>query len=120
MELVLRDSRDYPIFVAEITELDWYCVTFKVFSVSAWFPDENGKYTYDKLEEEYYRPYLSAYIKWDGCSHVDFGEPENKGRDGYLHLCGVDAWKEHVGLMEWLYKEASRLIENFDRSEFWE
>lgn len=31
------------------------------------------------------QPYLTGFIKGDGCSHFYFGE------DGYLHLCGLDS-----------------------------
>jgi hypothetical protein len=31
-----------------------------------------------------------GWAKWDGCSHFTFGE----GRQGYLHVCGIDGWDE--------------------------
>lgn len=67
--------------------------------------------------------YCTAYMKWDGCCHVWFGEEEGEGdkkqQDGYLHLCGKHSWKQHIAMMEWLYKLASELIIRFDDSERW-
>lgn len=44
------------------------------------------------------QPYLTGFIKWDGCSHFYFGE------DGYLHLCGLEN-------IEKLQKVLSKLID---------
>lgn len=56
-----------------------------------------------------FEPYLDCLIKWDGCSHVWFGEPTSEGdRTGYLHLCGADDFRKHVALMTELYALAFR------------
>jgi hypothetical protein len=53
--------------------------------------------------------YMSFYIKWDGCSHVWFGEPEDPDdphdspRDGYLHLCGKHCWQDHIRVLNHLW-----------------
>lgn len=31
---------------------------------------------------------VAGWVKWDGCSHLIFGEE----RQGYLHLCGIEGW----------------------------
>ena len=67
------------------------------------------------LDIEEAQPYLIATIKWDSCSHFDFGE------GGYLHLCGVDAFKDHIKLLEFLYKRAFELMgRNPEPDEEWE
>ncbi len=48
-------------------------------------------------------PYMTAHIKYDGCSNVDFC-PEG------LHLCGVGSWQDHIQLMEHVYKFAFQLM----------
>jgi len=75
--------------------------TAKVDAVVAW--DEDG----GAHEHE---PYLECMIKWDSCSHIHFGEPEGNpgGRNGYLHFCGVDDFKNHALLLEALYRMAFR------------
>ena len=62
-------------------------------------------------------PYLDCTIKWDGCSHFRFGDEKEK--DGYLHLCGAFCFKNHMALMEWLYKKAEYLM-NQDTVDKWE
>lgn len=52
-------------------------------------------------------PYLSTYMKWDSCMHVYFKEI---GEDGYLHLCGVDAFKAHCALLRRLYVKAFEVM----------
>lgn len=44
------------------------------------------------------QPYLTGWIKWDGCSHFYFGD------NGYLHLCGLDT-------IEKLQKVLQKLID---------
>jgi len=48
-------------------------------------------------------PQVHGRVKWDGCSHVYFGNAEAKGEspDGYLHLCGKSHW-------EWLQAVLAR------------
>lgn len=48
--------------------------------------------------------YLTVSIKWDSCSHFDFG------KEGYIHFCGVSAYKNHCKLLEFLYKRAFELM----------
>lgn len=51
-----------------------------------------------------YEKYLHGMIKWDSCSHLYFGMDEE--RDGYLHLCGVRSFRDHVALLKFLYELA--------------
>lgn len=72
--------------------------TARVEEVTSW--DTKSKEAVD-LE-----PYIpSLMIKWDSCSHFNFGT-----ENGYLHLCGVKDFKKHVMLMEWLYKAAFEVM----------
>ena len=61
------------------------------------------------LEKE---KYIRGTIKWDGCSHVNFGD---KGDDGYLHLCGKQYWVLHNKLMEHIYDVATKNMKNYDK-----
>ncbi len=47
--------------------------------------------------------YVSGYIKWDGCSQMDWG-PECS------HFCGADAFKKHIALLKHLYLRAPELM----------
>ncbi len=46
-------------------------------------------------------------IKWDSCSHLNFGADGDKG---YLHFCGVTHFRRHAALMETLYRMAFRAM----------
>lgn len=45
--------------------------------------------------------YLSGYIKWDACSHLEIGE---------THYCGVHSFQNHAKLMEYLYRRSRVLM----------
>ena len=99
-------------FVMEDLKLDEYTYTFKVYEVVSWNSGEQGD---DPSEIEEY--IYDGIIKWDGCSHINFGESDNQG---YLHLCGAHYWKQHNLMMEALYKLASEVIAEFDKEgESW-
>jgi hypothetical protein len=37
----------------------------------------------------------SGWIKWDGCSHLTWGErAQGEPTNGYIHVCGADAWAD--------------------------
>lgn len=51
-----------------------------------------------------FEPFLKIMIKWDGCSHVWYGN----GVTNYVHLCGVADFVKHARLMKELYELAFR------------
>lgn len=65
--------------------------------VTGWDPD-------DALRSVEWEPYASVIIKWDSCSHLTFGDGDQ------MHLCGVQYFKQHVMLMEWLYRKAFEMM----------
>lgn len=106
----LTEEDGYVTFIAEVIDKDEYHVNITLNEVTSWQMDK----TVGETEQ-----YLQAYIKWDGCSHVCFGENENDSQatTGYLHLCGALYWKRHATVMLWLYELASRLITHFEEDE---
>lgn len=48
-------------------------------------------------------PYLTGYIKWDGCSELNIGCP---------HWCGPDDYRKHFRLLEALYRRAQELMKS--------
>ena len=71
---------------------------FTVLEISG--EDEKGKYyeikNADSSDDTTYnrdnaQPLITGFIKWDGCSHINFGN------EGYIHLCGGSDW---IMLME--------------------
>ena len=67
-------------------EQECYSLDFTVYSVEGWTGDENDE-TFTETDPDLYELLFTATVKWDGCSHVNFGD------DGYLHLCGGPFWK---------------------------
>ena len=85
-----------------------YRMEFEIYEVCSWECDDDNTPAETEL-------YLEGTIKWDGCSHVWFGEKdENDNRDGYLHLCGKTYWKRHAELMLKVYELAERTITGYD------
>ena len=68
-------------FIAEIRELTDYHMTIDVYQITAQDEDFN-----DYIEDG--ERYMSAYIKWDGCSSITFDDP--------LHLCGKHSWEKEI------------------------
>lgn len=77
---------------------DTYYAEFVVKEIVAWNLDGEPL----RCEE-----YLECLIKWDSCSHFWFGDGDD---DGYLHLCGVGDFINHVKLVRWLYNKAFELM----------
>ena len=85
-----------------------YRMEFEVYEVSGWECDEEHTPAETEL-------YLEGSIKWDGCSHVWFGEKDENGKqEGYLHLCGKTYWARHAELMVKIYELAEKTITGYD------
>ena len=108
----LLDDDGYCIFILNVVKIEEHFAQIEVLEVSSWTGDESK----EPLDPE---PYFEATIKWDGCSHVHFGGIVNGSRDGYLHVCGVTLWKQHCRVMEWAYKETTKLIKAMSPDELW-
>ena len=95
-----------PFYLTPETEIDGFLVVVsekRTYSVDLTVHEISGRYADGRLLA-FTSKYLTAYIKCDGCSMVEF-DPEG------LHLCGVASWQEHMKLMEHVYKFAFRLME---------
>lgn len=53
--------------------------------------------------------YLSGFVKWDGCTELDMGQP---------HWCGPRDYKKHIALLEYIYRRAHELMGR-DPEEEW-
>ena len=96
-----KDAGGYVRFYLVVNKLEDYYAVVSVFEVSSWYDDETKSYDEGEL-------YLTAHIKWDGCSHINFSE------DGYKHLCGKHYWKELGEMMLSLYEVVTSKIKNYD------
>lgn len=59
---------------------------------------QSGDFSGNILEDA--QPYLTGFIKWDGCSHFYFGD------EGYLHLCGFIRIQKLIVILQHLIKLA--------------
>ena len=62
-------------------------------------------------EENNDERYMDGTIKWDGCSHLYFGD---SGGSGYLHFCGKESYTRHTELMSFLFEKASKVIKGWE------
>ena len=103
IELSLLEENGHVQFIIYMEEdLDYY-MNFKVYQVSSWSTND------DPCQMDLY---VHGTIKWDGCSHLYFGD-EYQDEDGYIYLCGKYYWDLHNKMMTNLYKLASEVIVNF-------
>lgn len=49
-------------------------------------------------------PYIKGSVKWDGCSHFNFGD------EGYLHLCGRDDIDKLANALSVIYERCGALM----------
>lgn len=91
----------------EVTTINDHRLEFSIYEVTAWEADESKS----PIDVELY---LKGCIKWDGCSHVWFGEETDGVQDGYLHLCGKFHWELHAQVMANVYEYASKNIKSYD------
>lgn len=64
---------------------------------------------YEHKDERDYDVYLKGTIKWDGCSHLHFGD------EGYLHLCGKYFFDIHIKIMKAVWNICTAHLEPYQR-----
>lgn len=78
-----------------------YAMEFEVYEVVSWEADDSNTPCDTEL-------YIKGTIKWDGCSHLNFGD------EGYLHLCGKSYFVKHCKVITALYELAEKTIKQYD------
>lgn len=106
--LLIDEVLGVPSYMLSAKAEDYY-MDFEVFRVLSWNNDSTHQ---GEL-------FLSGGIKWDGCSHLYFGEKDDTGSktDGYLHLCGIDGMQELREVLKKVYEVASQRIKYWDEGE---
>lgn len=56
--------------------------------------------------------YVDGSVKWDGCSHLNFGDGEDN--PGYLHLCGARCFRNLNAILREVFLIAAREVPRFD------
>ena len=98
----LIEKDGYINYLIETDKDKEYNLSFKIYQVISWTGEKNN----DPGDIELF---ISGFIKWDGCSHLYFGDG-----DGYLHLCGKAYFKELKEVLDAVWEKAEKEIINFD------
>ena len=119
MDRIALDGDNYQVFdkldYAVVYRVEDYSFHFNVFEVIGhdgdtggclFFRDNGdlGRYTKDAREAKVTH---AGYIKWDGCSNIDF-DAEDSGQ--MMHFCGLDKVKQFSQLLVELYLMAESMI----------
>lgn len=72
----------------------------------SWF-DKDGCQEFGSEFERGER-FVEGTVKWDGCSHLNFGD-----KNGYLHLCGARCFNRLTFVLTEMFKMASREVPAF-------
>lgn len=99
-ESVTFKDKWMPDFLIEWHKAEDHYAEFTVYEVTSW--------EMDNIPCDYER-YISGEIKWDGCSHITFGD-----ENGYIHLCGKHDFDKHCNLLQALWDVCSKRIKSFD------
>lgn len=112
-EPIILGESQAPQFLVK-WEINDYYLKFDVVSACIW--NEDNTISIESMAGDGIEFYLTGTIKWDGCSHVWFGEKdEDDSSDGYLHLCGKSCFDNHIKLMEAVWDKAEKSIKHFDK-----
>lgn len=105
----LLDKKDEARFIVNVNDYGTHYVGFQVDEVHSW--SRKG----EVLDSEHY---LEGSIKWDTCCHFFFGEKDNAG---YIHMCGITSFYDHIALLKSLNELAFDLMDDdIIRDEEWE
>jgi hypothetical protein len=93
----------YVRYVVKVTKKESHFVDFIVYEISGWGMD--CSYTIDETEVV-----MNGCIKWDGCSHITFGDS-----DRYMHLCGKHHWDDFVAMIPQVYDFIKTQIADYNQ-----
>lgn len=102
-EILIQDLGGLANFLIEFDEGQNFetRAEFSVFEVTSWIDDK-------PCDIELY---LKGTIKWDGCSHIYFGD-----ENGYLHLCGKFYFDQHKKVIDAIWDVCSKKIIGFNEN----
>lgn len=101
-EILIKEG-DYIRFFINCKEDKEYSLEFEVIEVQGWSMDKEPS-------EEHQELFLKGTIKWDGCSHIYFGD-----EIGYMHLCGNGCFENVKKVLDAVWNKAEKEIVNFDK-----
>jgi hypothetical protein len=97
-------------------EIQSYWINVKAYEITSYDVDDYSKiyfhtknapgYPDDTERIEDADIYLEGYVKWDGCSELQQGQQ--------YHWCGVNGYKNHIALLNYIYNRAMELMSDAD------
>ena len=101
------------IAVVYATDVDYAThVDFRAYEIVEWdddgpiYPREGSQTSMDDVRDlERAERYLVGTVKWDGCTHVTFGN-----EDGYLHLCGCRSVGQLANTLSTIYERCGAIM----------
>lgn len=110
-ELVEHFGGDYGVTV--VFTLDAHVAFFAAEIVARSMPDDAPLYTKngarascDHVEDpRQAERFIAGSVKWDGCSHVTFGD-----EDAYIHMCGREAFDKLATVLPQIYERCGELM----------
>jgi hypothetical protein len=100
MEVLISNNAS-PVILIEAEVKSDVVMNFTTYIVTEWDNDDNP------TEKE---QYIKGSIKWDGCSHINFGD-----EDGYMHLCGNFYFQLLKKTLDALWDRAEKTIPSWDK-----
>lgn len=91
-----------------------YSVSVDVYEITG-LDEQNSPMFGDIGTGETPETYVNGFLKWDACCHFYLGEADNAG---YIHMCGPESFKKHVGLFDYLLRRGPELIQASD-ADMW-
>jgi hypothetical protein len=102
-ETFIKDG-DFINYIVKYEEKQKYIdtsITFEVYEIVSW--DLDNKPYIDEAEI-----YAKCFVKWDGCSHIEWGD------DGYIHMCGRVSYDNHIKVVNAIWEFAKSKITRFN------
>jgi hypothetical protein len=103
-ECLEADDKGLACYLIKKSKGDDCWIDIEVSEIYGWVDDGTGEYVVPCRIEGLF----TATVKWDGCSHVNFGD------DGYLHLCGRIYWEALARILPKAFAWAKARIPHYD------
>jgi hypothetical protein len=92
-QVLTRDVSGCATSWIVIDKLESHFIEIRVLEQNSW-STESLDPVVDEFDESF-ELLFSGYLKWDGCSHIHFGDKESR----YMHLCGSYHWVQTINAL---------------------
>lgn len=103
---IIKNNRNRFGFFIQI-EQEEFATNFKIHQIQSSGENDKGEDSLFLLQV------VSGYIKWDGCSNVNYGE------SGYIHFCESDDFITMHKAIEFVWKKAEKQFLENKTFDYW-